>query len=178
MPNFFAPEVGLIFYQTLMMIGTVLLLKKYAWKHILAYVKAEEERQQEAEEMALKAKKMAEEAEDNREAILKKSQEECNLLVAHAQSTKKALLSEARYEAQAERKKILQKASKEIARKEAKIVQEVKRKAGTLLIKTAEKLLAMELQAKHKEEKFLSLLLAKTQLHNREEPNSRGEQKV
>ncbi len=160
-----------------MMIGTVLVLKKYAWKHILAYVKAEEERQREAEKMALKAKKMAVEAEAAREAILKKNQKECDLLIAHAEATKKALLSEARYEAQVERKKILEEASKEIARKEAKVIQEVKQQAGTLLVKTAEKLLAMELQAKHKEEKFLSLLLAKTQLHNREQRGGE-EQKV
>ena len=177
MPNFFAPSVGLIFYQTLMMIMTVLVLKRYAWKHILAYVKAEEERQKGAEEMALKAKTMAAEAEAEREAILRKSQDECDLLIAHAGATKKALIAEARYEAQEERKKIMQEARKEIARKEAKVIQEVKQQAGTLLVKTAEKLLAMELQAKHKEEKFLSLLLAKTQLHGKEQRDGE-EQKV
>ena len=141
-------SLGLFVFQTLIFIGLVLLLKKYAWKPILDAVNEREEGIKNSLESAEEAKKeMASIVADN-EKILKEARIERDNLLKEARSMKEKMISEAKSEASVEAEKLITLAKTSIENETLKAMTELKNQIADLSIDIAEKVLRNELSDK------------------------------
>jgi F-type H+-transporting ATPase subunit b len=141
-------SLGLFVFQTLIFIGLVLLLKKYAWKPILDAVNEREEGIKNSLESAEEAKKeMASIVADN-EKILKEARIERDNLLKDARVMKEKMISDAKYEASIEAEKLISLAKTSIENETMKAMTELKNQIADLSIDIAEKVLRNELSDK------------------------------
>lgn len=144
-------SLGLFVFQTLIFIGLVFLLKKFAWKPILDAVNEREEGIKKSLESAENAKKeMASIVEDN-ERILKDAKKEREILLKEAREIKEKLISDAKLEAGKEADKIISSAKLSIEREAVSAMTELKNNIADLSIEIAEKILRSELSDKKKQ---------------------------
>lgn len=141
-------SLGLFVFQTLIFIGLVLLLKKFAWKPILDAVNEREEGIKNSLESAEEAKKeMASIVADN-EKILKEARVERDNLLKEARSMKEKMISDAKTEASVEAEKLIALAKTSIENETMKAMTELKNQIADLSIDIAEKVLRNELSDK------------------------------
>ena len=94
-------EFGLFFWQVLIFVGLLLLLKKFAWKPILDAVNEREEGIKNALESAEKAKKEMQNLKSDNEKLLADARAERDALMKEAREIKDKMISDAKAEAQA-----------------------------------------------------------------------------
>jgi len=141
-------SLGLFVFQTLIFVGLVLLLKKFAWGPILDAVNEREEGIKNSLESAEEAKKeMASIVADN-EKILKEARIERDNLLKEARSMKDKMISEAKSEASVEAEKLITLAKTSIENETMKAMTELKNQIADLSIDIAEKVLRSELSDK------------------------------
>jgi len=141
-------SLGLFVFQTLIFIGLVLLLKKYAWKPILDAVNEREEGIKNSLESAEEAKKeMASIVADN-EKILKEARIERDNLLKDAREMKDKMIFDAKSEASVEAEKLITLAKTSIENETMKAMTELKNQIADLSIDIAEKVLRNELSDK------------------------------
>ncbi len=97
---------GLFVWQTLLFVGLLLLLGKYAWKPILSAVEEREQTIKDSLEAAEKAKTDMEAVQADNKRILKEARAERDALLAEAKKTSTQMINEAKELAQAEAEKI------------------------------------------------------------------------
>ena len=100
-------SIGLFFWQTIIFILLIFLLKKYAWKPILDAVNEREEGIKNALLSAEKAKEEMASLQSDNEETLKKARAERDSLLKEAREIKQQLIDDAKNEAQSEAKKII-----------------------------------------------------------------------
>jgi F-type H+-transporting ATPase subunit b len=150
---------GLLFWQLLLFIGLVLLLKKFAWNPILEAVNDREEGIKNALEAAASAKKeMASLNEDN-ERILKEARAERDALLKEAREIKETLISEAKDEAKKEANGLLKAAKSAIEIEKKAAIAELKNQVATMSISIAEKVLQQELSSKEEQLALVNKML-------------------
>jgi len=141
-------SLGLFVFQTLIFIGLVLLLKKFAWKPILDAVNEREEGIKNSLEAAEKAKKeMASIVADN-EKILKEARMERDAMLKEAREMKDKMISDAKAEASQEADKLIAVAKTSIENETMKAMTDLKNQIADLSIDIAEKVLRNELSNK------------------------------
>ena len=136
---------GLFFWQLLLFIGLVLLLKKFAWKPILEAVNDREEGIKNALEAAASAKKEMASLNADNERILKA---ERDALLKEAREIKDTLISEAKDEAKKEANGLIKAAKSAIEIEKKAAISELKNQVATMSISIAEKVLQQELASK------------------------------
>ena len=107
-------SIGLFFWQTIIFILLIFLLKKYAWKPILDAVNEREEGIKNALLSAEKAKEEMASLQSDNEETLKKARAERDSLLKEAREIKQQLIDDAKNEAQSEAKKIISQAQETI----------------------------------------------------------------
>ena len=107
-------SIGLFFWQTVIFIFLILLLKKFAWKPILDAVNEREEGIKNALLSAEKAKEEMASLQSDNEETLKKARSERDSLLKEAREIKQQLIDEAKSEAKNEAKKIISHAQETI----------------------------------------------------------------
>lgn len=156
-------SLGLFVFQTLIFIGLVLLLKKYAWKPILDAVNEREEGIKNSLESAEEAKKeMASIVADN-EKILKEARIERDNLLKDARSMKDKMISDAKSEASIEAEKLITLAKTSIENETLKAMTELKNQIADLSIDIAEKVLRSELSDKKSQMTLVEKLVAEAE---------------
>ena len=158
-------SVGLFFWQSLLFIALILLLKKFAWGPILSAVEEREEGIKEALESAEKAKKEMENLNADNERILTEARLERDALLKEAREIKNAIISEAKDIANLESDKILTSAKEQISNEKMKAITELKNTVGDLSIDIAEKVLKSELQDKEKQKALVASVLKESELN-------------
>ena len=156
------PRIGLIFFQTVVLLLLAFLLKRYAWVHILAFIKEEEEAHKKAQAEAAAANKKATRLQKSSENMLAKAERRSKDIIDNALATKEALLEEAKIEIEVARQAMLQKAQETIAQKEVASFNKLKEQSATLVVQTVQKLLVMELSQKNRQEALLHKLVEET----------------
>tara|TARA_B110000967_G_scaffold47483_1_gene48053 strand:+ start:511 stop:1011 length:501 start_codon:yes stop_codon:yes gene_type:complete len=139
---------GLFFWQLLLFIGLVLLLKKFAWKPILEAVNDREEGIKNALEAAASAKKEMASLNADNERILKEARAERDALLKEAREIKDTLISEAKDEAKKEANGLIKAAKSAIEIEKKAAISELKNQVATMSISIAEKVLQQELASK------------------------------
>ena len=138
-------SIGLFFWQTVIFIFLILLLKKFAWKPILDAVNEREEGIKNALLSAEKAKEEMASLQSDNEEPLKKARSERDSLLKEAREIKQQLIDEAKSEAKNEAKKIISQAQETIQNEKNAAIVDLKNQVAGLSIDIAEKVLKEKL---------------------------------
>jgi len=158
-------SVGLFFWQSLLFIALILLLKKFAWVPILTAVEEREDGIKHALEAAEKAKAEMQALNADNERILAEARIERDALLKEAREIKEEIVNDAKELANTEADKILTTAKDQINNEKMKAVTELKNTVATLSIDIAEKVLRSELTDKKKQEDLVANALKETELN-------------
>ena len=158
-------SVGLFFWQSLLFIALILLLKKFAWGPILTAVEEREDGIKDALEAAEKAKAEMQALNTDNERILAEARIERDALLKEAREIKDGIVSDAKELANTEADKILTNAKDQINNEKMKAMTELKNTVATLSIDIAEKVLRSELTDKKKQEDLVANTLKETELN-------------
>ena len=158
-------EVGLFFWQSLLFIALILLLKKFAWGPILSAVEDREEGINEALELAEKAKEEMQALNADNERILAEARIERDILLKEAREMKDKIVSEAKDQANTEADKILLSAKEQINNEKLKAITELKNQVADMSIDIAEKILRSELSDVNKQKELVAQVLKSNELN-------------
>jgi F-type H+-transporting ATPase subunit b len=148
-------SVGLFFWQMLLFIVLLFLLKKYAWDAILVSVREREEKIQEGIEAADKAKEMMRELKEDNEKLLAEARLEREGIIKTAREAKDKMINEAKAKAQEEADKVIKSAQESIRAEKAAAMNEIKSHVAELSVSIAEKILKNELAADGKQKELI-----------------------
>jgi F-type H+-transporting ATPase subunit b len=152
-------SLGLFVWQSLIFIGLLFLLRKYAWGPILNAVNERETSIKDALASAEAARSEMENLQSDNQRILKEARAEKEALLKEARTTRAELINSAKEEAQAEAEKILSQAQEAIQNEKRAALTELKEQVGSLAMGIAEKVLQKELDNKDKQVQLIDQLL-------------------
>ena len=159
------PDIGLLFWM-LVSFGIVLfLLRKFAWKPILASLKSREESISEALNTAKKAKEEMASLKADNEKLLQQARAERDAMLKEARDTKDAIISESKSKAQAEANKIMASARETINTEKNAAIAELKNQVASMSIDIAEKILRQELSRDEKQKSLMENLMRDVSLN-------------
>jgi len=157
-------SIGLFFWQSMIFIGLLFLLRKYAWGPILSAVNERETSIKDALASAEAARTEMESLQSDNQRILKEARAEKEALLKEANSTRADLINTAKEEAQAEADKILTQAQEAIQNEKRAAINELREQVGSIAIDIAEKVLQKELENKDKQVQLIDKLIQDSDL--------------
>jgi len=157
-------SLGLFFWQSLIFIGLLFMLRKFAWKPILDAVNDREISIKDALASAEAARDEMKNLQSDNQRILKEARAEKESLLKEARATRSELINNAKEEAQEEAQKILSQAQNAIQSEKRAAVKELKEQVGSIAMEIAEKVLQKELENKDRQLELVDQLLQDTKL--------------
>ena len=157
-------SIGLFFWQSMIFIGLIFLLRKYAWGPILSAVNERETSIKDALASAEAARKEMETLQTDNQRILKEARAEKELMLKEARNTRADLINTAKEEAKVEAEKILIQAQEAIQNEKRAAISELKEQVASIATNIAEKVLQKELESNDKQEQLISQLLKDSDL--------------
>jgi F-type H+-transporting ATPase subunit b len=158
-------ELGLFFWQVLIFIGLIILLKKFAWKPILDAVNDREEGIKNALLSAENARKEMQNLQADNQRILQEARLERDNMLKDAREMKEKMVEDAKTEAQAQGQKMIEQAKAAIESEKNAAMAELKLQVSTLSLSIAEKLLKDELSNKEAQTKLVEKMLGDVKLN-------------
>ncbi len=155
---------GLFFWQTLLFIILLFLLKKYAWKPILDALNSREEGIKNALDEAEKARQEMVELKSSNEQIVKEARAERDAMLKDARSMKENMITEAKDQAKEQANKIIEQAKATIENEKLAAITELRNQVAELSIGIAEKILKDELSQKDKQVELIEKMLQEARL--------------
>jgi len=152
-------SVGLFFWQTVLFILLVLLLKKFAWKPILKAVNEREQGIKDALDSAQKAKEEMANLQADNEKLLKEARAERDAMLKEARDIKNKMISDAKDEAKVEADKMVAQAQAAIESEKKAAIADLKNQVATLSINIAEKVVKQNLATDDKQQELVKSLL-------------------
>ena len=159
------PEIGLIFWTTVVFSLLLLVLKKYAWKPILSAVDERNKSIEDALKAADKAKQEMLALNTDNERILIQAKKERDALLKEGREIKEKVIAEAKDKAKLEADKILVSAKEQITNEKMKAITELKNQVAELSIEIAEKIIKSELQDVNKQKELVKTAIAHKDLN-------------
>lgn len=156
---------GLFIWQTIIFVGLILLLKKFAWKPILDAVNEREEGIKNALLSADNARKEMQNLQADNQRILQEARMERDSLLKDAREMKEKMVADAKNEAQAQGLKMIEQAKAAIESEKNAAMAELKLQVSTLSLEIAEKLLKDELSNKEAQVKLVEKMLGDAKLN-------------
>ena len=150
---------GLFFWQLLIFIFLVLLLKKFAWKPILDTVNERESSIKNAMSEAEKARNEMASIQESNQKVLKEAMAEREALLKEARATSAEMVALAKTNAQTEANKIIAQAQEAIINEKRTAVNELKNQVAQISLEIAEKIIETELDNKDKQAQLVDKLL-------------------
>lgn len=158
-------SVGLFFWQTVLFVGLIFLLRKFAWKPILNAINEREEKIKAALKAAEEAEKKMQTLNSESEALLQKAREERDQILKEARLARETIISEAKEKATAEANKIIAQAHESIKNEKMAAITELKNQVAVLSIEIAEKILKEQLSDDDKQKTLINNLLKEVNLN-------------
>lgn len=146
------PKLGLFFWALLIFLILVVLLKKYAWKPIMASIKSREEGIQKSIDEAKQVREEMAKLKSDNEALLAQARAEREAMLKEARTMGEEIVAKARRDADSEYKRTMDKALEEIRAEKMRALTDVKNQVAMLSIEVAEKILRQELQVSKTQE--------------------------
>ena len=153
-------SLGLFFWQTLLFVALLLLLKKFAWKPILDAVNERETSIKDSLSAAEKARDDMEAVQADNKRILKEARAERDALLAEAKTASVQIVNQAKEDAKAVADKITAQAKETIQNEKIAAINELKGQVASLSIDIAEKVLQTELKDKAAQEQLVAQLVS------------------
>jgi F-type H+-transporting ATPase subunit b len=157
-------SIGLFFWQSMIFIGLLFLLRKYAWGPILSAVNERETSIKDALASAEAARTEMESLQSDNQRILKEARAEKEALLKEAHSTRADLINTAKEEARAEADKILTQVQEAIQNEKRAAINELREQVGSIAMDIAEKVLQKELENKDKQVQLIDQLIQDSDL--------------
>jgi F-type H+-transporting ATPase subunit b len=158
-------SLGLFFWQMLIFIGLILLLKKFAWKPILNAVNEREEGIKNALESAENAKKEMQNLQSDNEKLIKEARAEREAMLKEAREIKDKMITDAKDQAQVEASKLIKQAQAAIQSEKQAAIADHKNQVASLSVDIAEKVIRGELADKTKQLKLVEQMLGEATLN-------------
>lgn len=155
---------GLFFWQLLIFIFLVLLLKKFAWKPILDTVNERESSIKDAMSEADKARNEMAAIQESNQKVLKEARAEREALLKDARNTGAEIITQAKTDAKNEANKIISQAQEAIQNEKRAAVNELKNQVAQISLEIAEKVIDTELANKDKQAQLVDKLLKDSSL--------------
>ena len=159
------PQIGLIFWTTIVFTLLLIVLKKFAWKPILDSVDERNKSIEDALKAADKAKEEMASLNADNQRILIEAKKERDLLLKEAREIKETIISEAKKNATVEADKIIISAKSQINNDKMKALVELKNHIAGLAIEMTEKILKSELSDKNKQKELIENALKSSELN-------------
>jgi F-type H+-transporting ATPase subunit b len=156
---------GLFIWQTIIFVGLIILLKKFAWKPILDAVNEREEGIKNALLSADNARKEMQNLQADNQRILQEARMERDAMLKEAREMKDKMVADAKNEAQAQGLKMIEQAKAAIESEKNAAMTELRAQVSTLSISIAEKLLQEELANKASQVKLVEKMLGDAKLN-------------
>ncbi len=141
-----SPSIGLIFWQSVVFLLTFFLLRRFAWKPILASLHEREHSIEASLKAAHEARVQMEKLQADNQKLIADANAERDRILAEARAAANRVVSEAREEAKVRVNQDIDKAQAEIAQFKSQAIAEMKNQAASLSLDMAEKLLRHNLE--------------------------------
>ena len=161
--NDFSP--GLFVVQTILLLGLIFLMVKFAWKPILNSLNDREEGIQNALDAADNAKKEMENLQADNQKLLNEARAEREQMLKEAREMKNKMIEDAKEEANQAAAKLMAQAQSTIETEKKAAISELKSQVANLSIEIAEKVVREELSNKDKQVKLVESMLGEATLN-------------
>lgn len=151
-------SVGLFFWQSVLFIALIFLLRKFAWKPILNSVNEREEKIEGSLKAAEEAQKKIQDLNNESEVLLAKAREERDSVLKEARETRDSIVSDAKNKAKEEAEKVMESAREAINNEKQAAMIELKNQVAVLSIDVAEKIIRTELASDDKQKQLATNL--------------------
>jgi len=158
-------EVGLFFWQLVLFLALLFLLRKYAWKPILTAVHKREESIREGLASAEEAKEQMRQLKEDNKALIADARAERDEIIKSAREAKEKMIAEARENAKKEGEKMIVSAKETIRSEKAAAIQELKNQVASLSLEIAEKVIKSELSNQKKQEELIDSVMKEAKLN-------------
>ncbi len=158
-------SVGLFFWQLVIFVSLILLLRKFAWKPILSAVDERETKISEALDQAEKAKAEVARLQSNNEALLREAQAERDAILKAARDAKDAMITEAKTKASEEANRMIEQAREAIRNEKLAVMTELKNQLAAFSLEVAEKLVKEQLSTNTKQAELANKLVSEIKLN-------------
>jgi F-type H+-transporting ATPase subunit b len=159
------PEIGLMFWTCVVFTLLLILLKKFAWKPILAAVDARNKSIEDALVLAKKTRDEMANLQEVNKKLLQEARTQRDEMLKEARDIKASIVSDAKHTAKAEADKMISSAKAVIENEKVAAISELKNSVGALSIEIAEKVLKSELKDVEKQKTFISEMLNDVKLN-------------
>ena len=139
-------SVGLFFWQTVLFLALLFLLRKYAWKPILESVNKREASIDQALKAADEARAQMDKLKSDNEQLLQQARVERDSILKEAKEIKDATINDAKKKAVEEAQKIIDGAKESIEKEKVQALNELKDQVATFSVEIAEKILRKEFE--------------------------------
>ena len=141
-------SIGLFFWQTIIFVALILLLKKFAWKPILSSLEERESGIKDALAAADNARKEMQNLQADNEQLVREAREERDAMLKDAREIKEKMISEAKDEAKGVATTLIENAQASIEQEKQAAIAEIKKNVADLSISIAESVIKRELASK------------------------------
>tara|TARA_B100000767_G_scaffold275578_1_gene313423 strand:+ start:2614 stop:3114 length:501 start_codon:yes stop_codon:yes gene_type:complete len=152
-------SLGLFFWQLLLFVALLLLLKKFAWKPILDAVNERETSIKDSLSAAQKARDEMQVVQADNKRILKEARAERDALLSEAKKASIQMINQAKADAKVDADKITAQAQEMIQNEKKAAINDLKNQVAQLSVDIAEKVLQTELKDKEAQEKLVEELV-------------------
>lgn len=135
------PNLGTIFWTTIAFLIVLLILKKFAWRPILTFLKEREFSIENALQAADKARKEMSRVQINNEKIIAEAKNEHDKILKEAREAKLSIIEEATEQAIKESNKLIAQARISIQNERMNAMKEIRNQVTVLSIEIAAKIL-------------------------------------
>lgn len=158
-------SLGLFIMQTVLFLGLIFLLKKFAWKPILDAVNEREDGIKNALLSAENARKEMENLQADNQRILNEARAERDTMLKEAREMKEKMIADAKTEALTAGQKMIEQAKAAIESEKNAAMADLKAQVSNLSLEIAEKLLKDELSNKEAQVKLVEKMLGDAKLN-------------
>jgi F-type H+-transporting ATPase subunit b len=159
------PELGLFFWILVAFLIVMFLLKKFAWKPILAALDEREKSIADSISSAENIKKEMAALKSENDQIMAQAREERSLILKEAKEAKDKIVNDAKAQATEEANKILTEARAQINNEKMAALTDVKNQIGNLVIEVSQKVLRKELTDKNASDAYIKTLASEMKLN-------------
>ena len=159
------PAYGLIVWTLVAFLTVLFLLKKFAWKPILASLKEREDSIQEALDTAKKTKEEMALLKSDNERLINEAKLERDKILKEARDAKDAIINEAKTKAVTEGNRMTAMAREAIKNEKMAAITELRNQVAAMSIEIAEKILRNELADDEKQKSLMTNLLKEVNLN-------------
>lgn len=162
--NVIKPNIGLIFWTTVIFGIFWFLMSRFAFKPIAKALSDRESFIQDSLDQAKKAKEEMAAMKAQNEDILAQARTEQAKILKEAKEAKDTIIKDAKVKAKEEANKIVESARQEIENQKMAAMLDVKNQAGMLALQIAEKVIKKELKGNGEQEAFANSLVDEIKL--------------